>query len=1689
MSKSGQIIIPYGDAPMTPNSGKITIYADNNKVPYYKDDEGNAYQLAPSGIVTAHNELTGLSADDHPQYHNDVRGDARYYTQAQVDAFITSVSGNPAFIELTDTPNTYPSHNNNILRATSSGMEYYVMDSSCRVVNVSSSIGSSLGDGSFIFPLDTIGNAIQHIKDVGVSGTIYMIQLFPGNYYADSITVDTPLLRSIIGLDNKATYIKPNSSTSNSFFNISSVTSLSNLTIDATDYPSLITSSGSIGINVLDDSYEQLDFDNVIIKGFRTGFYTNVESNTYMNDCDIRQTGTAIKIGAGALFDVDNIFIEDCWDKHVHVFGAAEAYLADAEMCSTNTLSGTGLYVEGDSTYVEIFGGTNIWGCNKNLLVKDTATVRVDNCVLEESESYPCIEQKNDATLIIINSRAPLSSDSLLVEDSTNVYINSYDFDNELTTIGKSTKNNQPLFSVATGSPNNPYLYYEHNHDDVYSALGFVVPTTGSGSELFATSTNGPAAIAAHSIGDSAWSNECSLKLIGVQGGVKRGWCVKKLSGATPQIAIQNADGTNAFYANYDGSITLMSGVAINSVLDEDDFASDSAVAVATQQSINALVSTTSGSINSDIIVNTNNIAINTANITTVSNTVDTNATNIATNTSNININTDSISTNVDDITTLSGLIDFFSDHGNLYGRSDDDHPQYHNDTRGDTRYYTQPQVDNYIAGVSVASGISYTNSNWAISDVQDALYKLTYYIENSQGTGRISPDVAITISGGYGSSDLLIYEGSGYINHNGVHKYISWEDEVIDFTGYAQGLYYIYVDTNGDILTSQTDPGLVQVILLGFCYYTSIALGLAQSCGGIIEDSINRTLQYMYNLGVFLTSDEGLIQLMDGYTNRIVSPACTAQFGMLEVDMPEIDSDDAATLFNFYCIYTSVDEELEGLDYFSNPVGYNGAIFTDRWNDITASGSISLSGTYTFTQYSNVVTVSGTVSDLEVDDFLWFGPDTGTYVTPIAAISGSNVILESIYAGPGGTGQAYASRALPRVPDGKWLKHLIGRTLDGSLVMLPSQTYFDTEEDAIAAGSPLIPSVLERSNVKMSYVVCYGNSTDISDGLIDIRPLPFHLREGTGQSGGTATDHGALIGLSDDDHTQYVLANGNRNFTSKVQYASHPSFTVDTDIVDKKYVDDSISGYTNDHGDLSGLNDDDHPQYHNNARGDDRYYTQNQVDNISGTLNTKIDNCYTEAETDALLSDKVSYEFGVNTISGTGEIHAGSFHGNGSNITGITHDSLSGVTSDQHHNRSHSMTSTSDHSAGNWSLFYSDGSGNINELPIGDSGEVLTSSGTSNTPYWAPCQSSDVPTVQVRRSSNYTLTTGWADIVFDITDVENDSSVLEHDTVNTQRVNIKESGLYMFTYNVSIDADALADTFSFRILANGDTVVSGSLRSVSEDDETTAVSVTCFSTMSASDYVTFQGITSGDTNLLLSDSTYTVVRAKGAKGDQGEPGSGSTLVVKDENVNVTNTPHSALNFVGPSVSVADSGSGIATVTISAASGGIAVSDEGTPVSGGPFTTLDFTGQMVTATDAGSNVATIDIPYPVFGSWYGWGGDSSESYTNSTSWVNKVSVSVSTVPAGYYRIGWYFEWRLNNVNYDFRSRIQVDNTDTIMSINVESKDSNSYHPVSGFAIVEFASEASHFIDVDYSVEAGFTSGYIRNVRIEYWRVA
>jgi hypothetical protein len=100
--------------------------------------------------------------------------------------------------------------------------------------------------------------------------------------------------------------------------------------------------------------------------------------------------------------------------------------------------------------------------------------------------------------------------------------------------------------------------------------------------------------------------------------------------------------------------------------------------------------------------------------------------------------------------------------------------------------------------------------------------------------------------------------------------------------------------------------------------------------------------------------------------------------------------------------------------------------------------------------------------------------------------------------------------------------------------------------------------------------------------------------------AGGGVTDHGALTGLADDDHSQYH--NDSRGDARYSQLShSHSGLApaggsanqvlkkdTGTDY-DYSWQDEAGGGVT-DHGALTGLADDDHSQYYNQTRGDARY-------------------------------------------------------------------------------------------------------------------------------------------------------------------------------------------------------------------------------------------------------------------------------------------------------------------------------------------------------------------------------------------------------------------------------------------------------------------------------------------------------------------
>lgn len=111
------------------------------------------------------------------------------------------------------------------------------------------------------------------------------------------------------------------------------------------------------------------------------------------------------------------------------------------------------------------------------------------------------------------------------------------------------------------------------------------------------------------------------------------------------------------------------------------------------------------------------------------------------------------------------------------------------------------------------------------------------------------------------------------------------------------------------------------------------------------------------------------------------------------------------------------------------------------------------------------------------------------------------------------------------------------------------------------------------------------------------------------------------------------------------------------------------------------------------------------------------------------------------------------------------------------------------------------------------------------------------------------------------------------------------------------------------------------------------------------------------------------------------------------------------------------------------------------------------------------------------------------STTTSTSWQQKLRLSVLDIPAGTYRIGVSFVWAYTNASRNFQGRVQIDDTTTIWEIIQEPADAGTDQrcPAAGFSYVAL-SAGDHDIDLDFRSSSFFDTAGIARAHIEFWRV-
>jgi hypothetical protein len=154
-----------------------------------------------------------------------------------------------------------------------------------------------------------------------------------------------------------------------------------------------------------------------------------------------------------------------------------------------------------------------------------------------------------------------------------------------------------------------------------------------------------------------------------------------------------------------------------------------------------------------------------------------------------------------------------------------------------------------------------------------------------------------------------------------------------------------------------------------------------------------------------------------------------------------------------------------------------------------------------------------------------------------------------------------------------------------------------------------------------------------------------------------------------------------------------------------------------------------------------------------------------------------------------------------------------------------------------------------------------------------------DLSALQVRRTTNLILTTSFVDVTFNVTDFENQPSVLQHNNTNTDNIDIFSDGVYQILYRTQIQAStgsALVRAFS-RVRLNDSTVLSGSSSEIDVwYDSAHILTGSVVVSLTSGDFVTLQlsREASALTATAISETVFYVVKLEGVEGPQGPAGS-----------------------------------------------------------------------------------------------------------------------------------------------------------------------------------------------------------------------
>lgn len=637
-------------------------------------------------------------------------------------------------------------------------------------------------------------------------------------------------------------------------------------------------------------------------------------------------------------------------------------------------------------------------------------------------------------------------------------------------------------------------------------------------------------------------------------------------------------------------------------------------------------------------------------------------------------------------------------------------------------------------------------------------------------------------------------------------------------------------------------------------------------------------------------------------------------------------------------------------------------------------------------------------------------------------------------------------SGGLVAIPAGEYAKGVLLLDTDGAFegyTYVFAQQTFANLNDVIAADLPQLPAEVGQTLTPIAAIIVQEGQANF-EVIEDIRPRPSFAAG----SSGAASDHGGLTGLADDDHPQYLLTNGGRALTGNLNMGANNITNVGT---------------------VDGIDVTNHGSRHL-PNGADPLTTAAPLTNLNGNTANSI------GTANSLSRSDHTHEIDNATGAVAGLMSAA----DKSKLDGVE----SGATADQ----------------------------NSNEVPYNNAGSTLAATDVE----------SGLDELDGRLVANEAATQAHVNGGPN----KHDASEVDYERADESKSDIQASSDNVETALTDLDDNKLSRTGNQAMTGNLD-MGSNNITNVGTVD---GVDVSAHGSRhnpggadpvaTAAPAANLTATTANQegtaTSLARSDHSHnidTAAPSSNLTGDTPNQEGTATSLSRADHSHAINTgaPSSALsatttNQEGTDANLAraDHSHDISTGTVSTQTPAQS-NAEGTSAN---LARADHTHNLPVGTPSNVGAANAegvanvfarqDHVHNVFPAFERVYAENNAIATTTSGTFQQALTANIVVPAGGgdYEISWSYEWNMDTTGNDFLGRVQVDNSTTLMEHQQEPQDSggggiggsNQSMPASGFAQVTLTA-GSHDIDLDYASGDGFSTAAIRRRRLKIVRVA